>query len=78
MGEENKETTIPKTPATPVTPTPKAGERKYSWSGIQPKNPDIYNLYGNVKLKPWSMTDAEIDKCIELHPDLARLWEKKG
>jgi hypothetical protein len=50
--------------------------RKYSWGGIVPKNPKIINQYGNVKIRPWSMTDDEIDAVIKKHPELARLWKK--
>lgn len=51
--------------------------RRYKWNGITPKDPKIFNQYGTAKIRPWSMTDDEIDALIKRHPDLVRLWEKK-
>jgi len=28
-----------------------------------------------MKIKPWAMTDAEVEKLISKRPDLARLWK---
>ncbi len=61
----------------PVAPTPPAkAARKYTWTGKTPRNPAIANIYGSVRIKPWAMTDAEIDTLLLSRPDLARLWTK--
>ena len=67
--------------ATPAVEKPavvKAAGRKYTYKGKKQINPAVFNQYGSVKIKPWSMTDAEIDACIKKHPDLARLWTVNG
>ena len=48
--------------------------RKYTFKGIAPRNPKVSNIYGNVKIKPWAMTDEEIDALLKRVPELARLW----
>jgi hypothetical protein len=50
--------------------------RKYIWTGIKPRNPALYNQYGSVKIKPWAMSDEEIDALLKRHPELGRLWKK--
>lgn len=57
-----------------VYKVPLPADRKYTWHGITPRNPATYNQYGNVRIRPWAMTDDEIDACIRQYPDLARLW----
>lgn len=67
------------TEAAPAQVIPKAKARppvrKYLWHGMQPTDPRIYNDYGGVKIRPWSMTDDEIDKLLLTHPHLRRLWQ---
>lgn len=59
----------------PVVPAAGAkASRKYTWPGKTPRNPAIANIYGSVRIKPWAMTDAEIDTLLLSRPDLARLW----
>lgn len=73
MADEDKKVEAAKAPAE------KTPARKYIWNGIRPKNPALFNDYGGgAKIKPWSMTDAEIDALLATRPDLGRLWEKKG
>ena len=54
---------------------------RYKYEGVKPKDEKIFNLYGthgaaNIKLRPWAMTDEEIDAVIARYPHLARLWKK--
>lgn len=64
---------------TPITPIDQGEEappaRRHLWEGIRPKNPAVYNLYGALKLRPWAMTDDEIDALLRTRPDLGYLWK---
>jgi len=60
-------------------PEPKNKRRRYRYKGKALKGDTTYNRYEvGPKIRPWAMTDDEIDKCIEKYPALARLWDKTG
>lgn len=63
------------TEATTSSP-PKTGGRKYVYLGKVPTNTNAVLQLDTVRIKPWSMTDDEIDKLLARRPDLARLWKK--
>lgn len=56
-----------------ATPKPPAQPR-YKYNGREMKNPRVYNRYGSLKLRPWAMTDEEIDAVLIKRPDLKHLW----
>lgn len=73
----NPEQTLKPTQPIDVEPKGKAKERKYLYKGKVHKNPKVFLLAGNRKIRPWSMTDDEIDKLLITAPQLAKLWERK-
>ena len=60
---------------TPAPPPPAPKGRKYTYLGKPVSNPKVVMHADNIKIKPWSMTDDQIDKLLSHRPDLARLWK---
>jgi hypothetical protein len=56
-----------------VPPAPKG--RKYTYLGKAYANPKVKLTIGSITLRPWAMTDEEIDKLLTKQPQLARLWK---
>lgn len=51
---------------------------KYRYLGHIPSNRSAYVIIDNLKLQPWSMTDDQVDKLLQLRPDLRHRWEVIG
>ena len=48
--------------------------RKYTYLGKRYLDPKVVNDYNGVRIRPWDMTDEDIDKLLATRPDLKRLW----
>lgn len=50
--------------------------RRYTYLGKSYPDPNVHITIGDIKFRPWAMTDAEIDKLLERAPALRRLWKE--
>lgn len=65
MGDEQKP---------PVTPA-KSGTRRFTYDGKVPANKKKVLLVGHEQIKPWEMTDEQIEAFIKRHPGQADIWK---
>jgi len=61
-----------------VSPTVVTAVSRYRYLGHIPSNRSAYVIIDNLKLQPWSMTDDQVDKLLQLRPDLRHRWEVIG
>lgn len=72
MSDENKS----QTPPAPEKSKAPAGTRKYIYNDVVHTKDNIKIDCGQgLKIQPWKLSDAEVEKLLTKRPDLTYMWD---